>query len=68
MSPVTYVSNLRSEYLVLNEETGEETFDEESYKLGTKRGHRRQAGFLAQDAYQAMIDTYEDDNYAALVD
>ena len=32
-----------------------------------KAGNRRIPGFIAQDVYSSLIDTYHDDNYAKIV-
>lgn len=59
----TYVYNHRHDY---KDENG--NFDEVSYLAGTKKHNRRQAGFIAQDTYQSMINIFQDDNYADIVD
>lgn len=61
--PVTYLDNGRENYIL---EDG--TFDEESYNKGLLKGDRRIAGFKAQDVYNALKETYNDDNYAKVVD
>lgn len=62
LEPKTYVYNRRNEYI-----NPDGTFDQEAYELGTKKKHRRQAGFIAQDVYQKMIDEYHSDNYANII-
>ena len=68
LKPVTYNMNPRESYRSIDEQTGDTIFDQEGYNSGTKKAHRRFAGLLAQDAYDAMIETYNDDNYADLID
>lgn len=63
LNPITYVMNDRYFY---NNEDG--TFDEEGYLQGTKKKHRRHAGFKAQDVYDSLLNIYKNDNYAAIVD
>ena len=55
--------NFRDDY---KDEEG--NFDEEAYLAGTKKKTSRQSGFKAQDVYAKMIETYNDDNYAEIVD
>lgn len=68
LKPVTYNMNPRESYRSIDEQTGDTIFDQEGYSSGTKKAHRRVAGLVAQDAYDAMIETYNDDNYADLID
>lgn len=62
LKPVTFVDNHRDKYII------EGIFDEENYTAQTFKGHRRIAGFIAQEVYQSMKDIYNDDNYASIVD
>lgn len=59
LQPVTFVDNHRDKYII------EGIFDEENYTAQTFKGHRRIAGFIAQEVYQSMKDIYNDDNYAS---
>jgi hypothetical protein len=63
LTPVTFVDNSRLKYIDSNG-----NFDDELYNRGCFKGHRRIAGFIAQDVYQTMKDIYDDDNYASIVD
>jgi len=62
LEPLTFRVNPRYKYYK------DGKFQEDDYKLGKQAGHRRLAGFKAQDVYQKMIDEYHDDNYAQIVD
>ncbi len=42
-------------------------YDKEEYKKGTKKGSRGRVGVLAQQVQQALVDVYNDDNYADLI-
>ena len=63
LQPVTYVENLRENYI-----NDDGTFNEESYEQEVFKKHRRRAGFIAQDVYQVLKEEYQNDNYAAVVD
>lgn len=61
--PLTFVDNSRINYYDDNN-----NFDEVLYNTQCYKGHRRIAGFIAQDVYQTIKDVYDDDNYASIVD
>lgn len=61
--PLTFVDNSRINYYDDNN-----NFDEALYNTQCYKGHRRIAGFIAQDVYQTIKDVYDDDNYASIVD
>ena len=63
LEPLTYVENLRENYF---DEDG--IFNEVDYKNCTKKKHRRLSGFIAQDVYAALKETYNTDNYAHIID
>lgn len=63
LQPVTYVENLRENYI-----NDDGTFNEESYEQEIFKKHRRRAGFIAQDVYQVLKEEYQTDNYASVVD
>lgn len=63
LQPVTYVENLRENYI-----NDDGTFNEESYEQEVFKKHRRRAGFIAQDVYQVLKEEYQTDNYASVVD
>lgn len=63
LQPVTYVENMRENYI--NEDG---TFNQESHQMGVLKKHRRRAGFLAQDVYELLKKEYGTDNYASVVD
>ena len=63
LQPVTYVENLRENYI-----NDDGTFNEESYEQEVFKKHRRRAGFIAQDVYQILKEEYQTDNYASVVD
>ncbi len=63
LEPVTFVDNYRDNYIL-----DDGTFDSESYSLQTLKKKRRNSGFIAQDVYQSLINIYDDDNYASIVD
>jgi hypothetical protein len=77
LNPVTFVNNQREKYTSFKD-TGviddngkmitEKIFNNIDYMNGTLKGDRRISGFIAQDVYKAMIDIYNDDNYACIVD
>lgn len=63
LSPVTFRDNHRDKY---TEKNGK--FNQEDYENQTKIGNRRISGFIAQDVYEKMIQYYDDNNYAKIVD
>lgn len=77
LNPVTFVDNQREKYTSFKD-TGvlddngkmitEKIFNDIDHMNGTLKGDRRISGFIAQDVYKAMIDIYNDDNYACIVD
>lgn len=67
LQPVTFVDNHREKYTSYDDENNK-YFNEELYNNQTLKGNRRIAGFIAQDVYKSLIDVYNDDNYASVVD
>lgn len=65
LNPKTYVMNYRASYI---NDGDIKTFDVKEYKKGSKKHTRRMSGFIAQEVYQTLKDTYNTDNYAAIVD
>jgi hypothetical protein len=78
LNPITYVRNGRGRYekrkkdmneeeLKLLTEYGYRVYDKEAHAKQTKKGDRRQVGFIAQEVMSAIKDIYNSDNYAGIV-
>lgn len=75
LSPKTYVYNPRSKYISDEARESEEyrnynmcEYDRAEHAKGTKKGHRRRIGLIAQDVETIMKEIYGTDNYADIVD
>lgn len=75
LSPKTYVYNPRSKYISDEARESEEyrnynmcEYDRAEHAKGTKKGHRRRIGLIAQDVESIMKEIYGTDNYADIVD
>lgn len=62
LKPVSFRMNERDKYFV------DGKFDDKMYKLATKADNKKLSGFIAQDVYTALLETYNDQNYARVVD
>lgn len=74
LTPVTFVSNDRVEYISDEDKKGETfrkygmcEYDRIAHAAGTKKGERRRCGLLAQEVVAAMQTVYGTDNYANIV-
>ena len=74
VKPITYVDNMRTNYINLDEdgkqilnENDQATYNEEEYLKQSKKGTRRQVGVSAQQTYEALQECYKSDNYAKIV-
>lgn len=75
LEPIQYVLNPREKYWTdtdaaiedLTAYGGTDKYDKEAHAAGTKKGNRKHVGFSAQAVQSAMLEIFETDNYAPII-